>query len=79
MEDIKEANIDGKKIPFVFIPGDNMKMSRDFRQHLSKQAYKLLMEIKEHNGGFEYVFHSTSKKKHITIQSVGKALRDTLG
>lgn len=50
------------KIPFVFISADNMKMSRDFRQPLSKQAYKLLMEIKEYNGGFEYVFHSLSKK-----------------
>ena len=78
-EDIQEANIDGKKIPFVFISADNMKMSRDFRQPLSKQAYKLLMEIKEYNGGFEYVFHSLSKKKHITIESLSKALRDTLG
>ena len=53
-------------------------MSRDFRQPLSKQAYKLLMEIKEHKGGFEYVFHSTIKKKHMIIESVSKALRDTL-
>ena len=67
-------------INFVFIAADNMKMSRYFRQPLSKQAYKILMDIKEYNGGFEYVFHSTtSKVKHISIASLSKALKVTLG
>ena len=78
-EDIQETKIDGKKIPFVFISADDMKMSRDFRQPLSKQAIEIIEQIKEYNGGFEYVFHSLSKKKHITIESLSKALRDTLG
>ena len=37
------------------------------------------MKMKEYNGGFDNVFHSTSKKKHITIESLSKALRETLG
>ncbi|AJI57474.1 phage integrase family protein [Francisella philomiragia] len=79
-EDIQETNIDGKKIPFVFISADDMKMSRDFRQPLSKQAIEIIEQMRAYNGGCKYVFYSTSSKsKHIAIESLGKALRDTLG
>ncbi len=78
-EDIEETNIDDKKIPFVFISADSMKMSRDFRQPLSEQAYNILMELKQYNGNFKYIFHSTNTKfKHITIDSLSKALKNTL-
>lgn len=79
-EDIQETVIDGKVIPFAFISSENMKMSRDFRQPLSEQAYNLLQEIKQFNGSYDYVFHSTNTKcKHITIDSLSKALKNTLG
>ncbi len=38
-------------------------MGRDFRQPLSKQAYKILMEMKEYNGGCEYVFFTLQAQK----------------
>ena len=79
-EDIKTIEQDGQTINFIFIAADNMKMSRDFRQPLSKQAYKILMDLKEYNGGYKNVFHSnTSKDKHISIASLSKALKVTLG
>jgi len=38
------------------------------------------MDIKEYNGGYQNVFHSTaSKDKHISIASLSKALKVTLG
>ncbi|AJI75208.1 phage integrase family protein [Francisella philomiragia subsp. philomiragia ATCC 25015] len=79
-EDIQETIIDGKVIPFAFISSENMKMSRDFRQPLSKQAYEILEEVRQYNGNYKYVFHSTNtKNKHITIDCLSKALKDTLG
>ena len=79
-EDIQSKKIDGQAINFVFIEADNMKMSRDFRQPLSEQAYNILMDMKKYNGGGEYVFYSTSSKcRHISTDSLSKALRVTLG
>ncbi|API87539.1 tyrosine-type recombinase/integrase [Francisella uliginis] len=79
-EDIQEAKINSKKVPFVFISADSMKMSRDFRQPLSKQAIEIIEQMRAYNGGCEYVFYSTSSKsRHISIESLSKALRDTLG
>ncbi len=79
-ENIKDTKIKGKTIHYIFLSAENMKMSRDFRQPLSKQAYKILMKMKEYNGGCEYVFYSTSSKcRHISKDSLSKALRETLG
>ncbi|MGQ4001727.1 integrase arm-type DNA-binding domain-containing protein [Francisellaceae bacterium CB299] len=79
-ESIKETKIKNKVIHYISLSADDMKMSRDFRQPLSKQAYNILMKMKEYNGGCEYVFYSTSSKdRHITKDSLSKALRETLG
>ena len=79
-ESIRETKLKNKVINYIFLSADEMKMGRDFRQPLSKQAYDLLMKMKYYNGGFEYVFYSTSSKdRHITKDSLSKALRETLG
>lgn len=65
--DIQETIIDGKVIPFAFISSENMKMSRDFRQPLSKQAYEILEEVRQYNGNYKYVFHSTNTKINISL------------
>ncbi|MFC4892812.1 tyrosine-type recombinase/integrase [Pseudofrancisella aestuarii] len=79
-ENIKSVKQDGQEINFISIKAEDMKMKRDFRQPLSKQAYDLLMEIKEYNGGHAHVFHSTnSNTRYISKESLSKALRETLG
>ena len=79
-ESIKETKLKNKVVNYISLSADDMKKSRDFRQPLSKQAYDLLMKMKEYNGGCEYVFYSTSSKdRHITKDSLSKALRETLG
>ena len=54
-EDIQIIKIDGKTIDFVFIAADNMKISRDFRQPLSEQSYKILMDIQKYNGYYDNI------------------------
>lgn len=79
-DNIKETKLKNKVIYYISISADNMKMSRDFRQPLSKQAIEIIEQMRAYNGGCEYVFYSTSSKdRHITIESLSKALRETLG
>ena len=79
-ENIKETKLKNKVIYYISVSADNMKMGRDFRQPLSKQAIEIIEQMRAYNGGCEYVFYSTSSKdRHITIESLSKALRETLG
>ena len=77
---IKKAKVDNKEVYYISIKAENMKMGRDFRQPLSKQAHNILLDLEKYNGKYTHVFHSSNKKdNHITTDSLSKALRNTLG
>ncbi|AEI35509.1 tyrosine-type recombinase/integrase [Francisella salina] len=79
-ENIKETKLKNEVIYYISLSVDDMKMGRDFRQPLSKQAIEIIEQMRAYNGGCEYVFYSTSSKdRHISIESLSKALRETLG
>lgn len=78
-QQISEINEDNKTIHIITVDEEDMKMKRKFKQPLSKQAYNLLMEVKNVNGGYNYVFPSNTKSKHISKDSLSKALRENLG
>jgi len=72
---MKWADIDLEKKEWL-APADDMKMKVTHLVPLSKQAAKLLQDIKELTGAGKYVFANFSDpKKHMNSQSVNNALK----
>jgi len=60
----------------VNYPSSAMKTKREFRLPLTNRMMKILKDMREFTGDFEYVFHSTlSKKKPLSENTLGYALK----
>ncbi|QIW10596.1 site-specific integrase [Francisella sp. LA112445] len=67
-----------EKDKLLVINAENMKMRQEFKQPLSKQAFDIIMSMKDYTGSSIYIF-SNRKGKHITPDSLRGAMQRGLG